>query len=291
MFHIPVLVDEILNELDLKENFIFVDCTIGGGGHTKTILEKFPYGKIIGVDQDQDAISWLEKDLGEYENKISLINDNFNNLKFFLAEKEIYAIDGILFDLGTSSYQLKDENRGFSFRIKAPLDMRMNIKEDTTAYDIVNTFSFENLRDIIVKYGEERFASKIARFIIDKRPIKDSLELANLIERAVGYYYKKLKIHPATRTFQALRIAVNKELENLESGLEQAIMLLKKDAKIFVISYHSLEDRIAKHTFKKYSKDDILGIITKKPIIPQQDEIIKNRAARSAKLRIGVKIK
>lgn len=289
-FHSPVLVREVLSHLeDLREDFVFLDCTIGGGGHSKAVLEKFPASKIIGLDQDQAAVEESRKKLAFYQKRVFfLLNCNFRNLKEVLAERNFTGqIDVIFFDLGISSYQLNHPERGFSFRVRSPLDMRMDKRGKITAAEVVNTFPEEKLSSIIAEYGEEKFTRKVTRAIISHRPIEDTLTLSQVIEKAIGFWYRGLKIHPATRTFQALRIFVNDEINALKAGLEQGFSLLGSGGKIMVISYHSLEDREVKHFFRELRENNLGGkIVTSKPIRPTAEEVKKNPRARSAKLRI-----
>ena len=271
-----------------------VDATIGGGGHSEEILKNIlPGGRLIGIDADREALAIAKDRLKSFSGSFTLVNDNFRNIDRILKKENIKNVDAVLLDIGISSYQLDDASRGFSIRSDASLDMRMDQSSDITAYDVVNKYKEDKLSEIIEKFGEERFHNRIARFIKDARErkaIETTGELAAIVKRAVGYKYRNLKVHPATRTFQAIRIFVNDELGALEEALKSAIFWLKTGGRIVVISFHSLEDRIVKNIFKGYSKLGVLKIITKKPLIPEYEEVIKNSRSRSAKLRVAERI-
>jgi 16S rRNA (cytosine1402-N4)-methyltransferase len=255
-----------------------VDCTLGGGGHTEEIKIQNPKSKIYGIDLDQEALEAARIRLAKFEN-IEFIHDNFRNIKKFVREK----VDGILFDLGVSSHQIQEARRGFSLQKDGPLDMRMDPSQNLTAKDILNRSNQDKLQKIFREFGEERFAHRIAKAIVRKRGVEEintTLELKKIVEKAIPTWRKRESV---TRIFQALRIAVNQELDNLKTALDHAIDLLKPGGRIAVISYHSLEDRIAKHTLKK------LKVLTKKPLLPSADEISSNPRARSAKLRAAEK--
>jgi 16S rRNA (cytosine1402-N4)-methyltransferase len=306
--HQPVLVKEVLEYLDPKPNENFVDCTLGGGGHAQEILKLTgPGGKLIGIDLDPEAIKAAKEKLKNFGDRAILINDNFKNLKQIIYDAGGFnQINGILLDLGLSSYELEDETRGFSFRGSSFLDMRFGATEKTAAY-IVNQYKEENLTRIFKDYGEERYAKLIARDIVKERkitPIRTTDQLVKIIEK-IYPHNPKSKIHPATKVFQALRIEVNHELENLQEILPQAMDLLAKGGRLVVISFHSLEDRIVKDFFKNEAKGCIcppklpvcvcnhqpnLEILTKKIIIPSLGEIKNNPRSRSAKLRAAIKI-
>lgn len=289
------MLEEAISSLNLKRGAVVVDATVGGGGHSFQILKKIiPDGRLIGIDADQDALKIAAHTLKDHTGSFILVNDNFRNIDRILAKENIKDVDAILMDIGISSYQLEDTNRGFSIKHESRLDMRMNSQSGITAYDIINRCSEKDLSEIIEKYGEERFHNRIARYISEsrrKKPIETTKELADIIRRAVGYHYRKLRIDPATRTFQAIRIRVNDELGSLEEGLKKAIFWLKPGGRIVVISFHSLEDRIVKNLFKGYAGLGVLKIITKKPLTPSQDEILNNPRARSAKMRVAERIK
>jgi len=301
-FHIPVLTKEILNYLNLKKGGVYIDCTLGGGGHSKAILEKiYPHGLLIGIDQDIEAIETAKEELKSYIDKVKLVKGNFKNLEEILSDLKTETVWGIIFDLGVSFHQLKEKERGFSFKEDSHLDMRMDLNQEFNADILINSYSEKDLAEIFEKYGEERFSKKIARLIAierKKKTITTTKQLADLVIRSLPRTKKRhtWRIHPATRVFQAIRIEVNQELKALEKGLNQAIRVLEDKGRICVISYHSLEDRIVKHLFKeaeregKEQKNYGLKIVTKKPIRPSLEEVRDNPKARSAKLRVAEKI-
>ncbi|MBD1216442.1 MAG: 16S rRNA (cytosine(1402)-N(4))-methyltransferase RsmH [Anabaena sp. CoA2_C59] len=277
--HIPVLSQEVITGLNIQGGGNYLDLTIGGGGHSRLILETAEDVKITAVDQDLDALNAAKENLSEFGNRVNFIHSNFANYQF---PENTY--DGILADLGVSSYHLDNPERGFSFRNTASLDMRMNQQQSLTAGDIINEWEEKELADIFFKYGEERLSRKIARRIVENRPFNTTTELANAIAYSVPPKYRYGRIHPATRVFQALRIAVNDELKVLETLIEKAPNALIAGGKIAIISFHSLEDRIVKHGLRNLS---LLRILTKKPIIATEEEIKENPRSRSAKLRIA----
>ena len=301
-FHIPVLLKEVLHYLIPKKGGgVYIDCTLGGGGHSKAILERiYPDGLLIGIDRDIEAIKAARKELSNFLDRAILIRDNFKNLEEILSNLKIKVIAGVLFDLGVSSHQLRERERGFSFREDGHLDMRMDPTQKFNASTLINNYTEEELVRIFGKYGEERFSKRIARLIVlerQKNPITTTKQLADLVIRALPKAKKRgrWRIHPATRVFQAIRIEVNQELDLLEKSLNQAIKVLEDKGRICVISYHSLEDRIVKNVFKKAEREKVakenygLKIITKKPIRASQEEIKRNPKARSAKLRVAEK--
>lgn len=281
--------EEVLSLLEINPSGVYVDATLGEGGHAQLILNELSNeGRLIGIDCDAEALAIARNQLKKFEGKVFFINDNFVNLEEILQQLKITALDGILFDLGVSSLQLFSPRRGFSFRIDAPLDMRMDQREKLTAVELVNTLNEKELVHIFFTYGEERWSRRIAQRIVKERenkPLKTTTDLVNLIFRAFPPLAHRQKIHPATRIFQALRIAVNKELENLEKGLIVAGKFLKKGGRIVVISFHSLEDRIVKRFFRK---NDFV-ILTPHPLRPKKEEIKTNPRARSARLRAAEK--
>ncbi len=299
--HKPVLLMETLQLLDPQADQIFVDATLGLGGHSEAILANFAETRIIGIDQDAEAIELANERLKKYSERIKIFQANFSDIKQVL---DFVKVDGVFADLGVSSLQFDSESRGFSFRFDAKLDMRMDANADTeTAAELLETLSEFEIARIIYEYGEERFSRRIARRIVERRengaPIKSTKELAELVEKSVKRS-KKDKIHPATRTFQALRIAVNRELEILEGFIRDAIDILKKDGRFAVITFHSLEDRIVKQTLQKLAGKCFcpprlptcvcgavkeIEILTRKPVTPTEQEIEENPRARSAKLR------
>jgi 16S rRNA (cytosine1402-N4)-methyltransferase len=289
------MLQEVIGSLNLKHGSVVVDATAGLGGHSLGILEKItPGGRLIGIDADADALRIAGETLKDFSGSFTLVNDNFRNIDRILSKENVKGVDAILMDLGISSYQIEEALRGFSIKHDSRLDMRMDRRTNLTAYDVVNRYSEKSLSEIIEKYGEERFHNRIARYIYEarrKKPIETTAELASLIRRAVGYKYRNSRIDPATRSFQAIRIEVNDELGSLEEGLKSAIFWLKTGGRIAVISFHSLEDRIAKNLFKGYAQLGVLKIITKKPLTPSHDEIFNNPRARSAKMRVVERIK
>jgi 16S rRNA (cytosine1402-N4)-methyltransferase len=286
--HIPVMLTETLFYLRAKENGVYFDGTLGSGGHSQALLEKHPKIKIIAFDQDQTAISYCQENLFFSTKNIIFVNDNFANLPQHLGRLNISRVDGFLFDLGLSSGQLTDIERGFSYRQDSPLDMRMNQQAKLTAQEIINNYSYQELADIFFKYGEEYKAKKIARRICQTRKKKKITTTQQLVGIITGCFSRKGIKHPARRVFQALRIAVNQELVNLSQGLEKAFQFLNVEGRIVVISYHSLEDRIVKQIFKKYSELGNYQILTKKPLVPGVQEVTNNHRARSAKMRVIV---
>lgn len=305
--HITVLKKEAVKGLHIKEDGIYVDCTLGGAGHSEEILKQLTTGHLFAFDQDETAIRHAKERLQSYEGKFTIIKSNFRYLKEELQKKGIEKVDGVLFDLGVSSPQLDEPDRGFSYNYDAPLDMRMDQSSSYTAYHVVNESDFHTLFRLISRYGEEKFAKQIARTIEKRRaekPIETTFELVDIIKDAIPAPARRTGGHPAKRTFQAIRIAVNDELNVFEEALKDAIELLEKHGRISVITFHSLEDRICKTIFKEYAKgpdlppglpiipegmEPSLKLITKKPILPSEEEVAHNNRARSAKLRIAEK--
>lgn len=302
--HIPVLLDEIIKYLNLSPNYNVVDCTLGDGGHSKRILEETaPDGKLLGIDCDSESLKRSKDYLSDSNKRIVFVNDNFRNLKSIIDNNFNYKINGILMDLGWSTPQFEERGRGFSFNSPIgkdePLDMRFgDLKSGLTAGEIINTYSERELSEIFRQYGEEKLYKEIARQIIDERKINKINSSKDLTEIILSVYRKKLKsslevprigkIHPATKTFQALRIAVNDELETLKQALPQALGALCPKGRLAVITFHSLEDRIVKHYFQSITDQALM--ITKKPIVASISEIKNNPKARSAKLRVIEKI-
>jgi 16S rRNA (cytosine1402-N4)-methyltransferase len=297
MTHIPVLKDESINGLAIKKGDIIIDGTLGGGGHTYEMIKRWGKDiKIIGLDLDIEAKSRTESLIENIPSDFTFINSGFQDIDKVLSDLDIKEVDGILLDLGISSFQLEVAGRGFSFLKDEPLLMTMKrdlIPEDLTAKEIVNTWEEESIADIIYGFGEEKYSRKIAKKIVEARKekeIKTTFDLVKIIQDAVGGYYKGLRIHPATRTFQALRIATNSELSNLENGIEKGFNCLKKGGRMSIISFHSLEDRIVKRAFVKLKEEGKGDVLTKKPIIPSGEEIKENPRARSSKLRLLEKL-
>lgn len=306
--HIPVLLNEVIDFLDPQPNQNFIDCTLGGGGHAKEILLKTtPKGKLLGIDLDVEAINAARENLQEFKNRIILVNDNYQNLKQILYDTGFNKINGILLDLGLSSYQIQTKTRGFSFQGDSFLDMRFGAT-DKTAADILNNYKESDLIQIFKEYGEERYSKQIAKEIVDlrkKEEISKTNQLVQIIEKVYQNKPKPKKIHVATKVFQALRIEVNNELDNLKKILPQALEVLQSNGRLVVISFHSLEDKIVKDFFKKEAKDCLcppqipvcqcdhkaqLKILNKKVIKASETEIAVNHRSRSAKLRAVIKI-
>ena len=292
--HVPVLAETLAELVDLPKDGVMVDATIGQGGHSLQFGHFLgPEGAIVGLDIDKKAIQRAHIVLKDLSCRVILIHSNFSEIREQLIEHDIGEVDFILADLGVSSVQLADVEMGLSFTSNMPLDMRLDKRLKLTAADIVNKSDEKSLADLIYQYGEDRASRRIARFLVRQRgkhPIKTTAELAAVVCRALGKAKARAgRIHPATRTFQALRIAVNKELECLDSLLSAGPDLLAKGGKIAVISFHSLEDRAVKNNFRENKKEGIYKLLTKKPIVPTRSEIFKNRRARSAKLRIAEK--
>ena len=286
--HIPVLLEEILEGLASCNLTTFIDGTLGLGGHAEAILQAHPEIELyIGLDKDKKALQEAEKRLKKWKNKIDFFQGSFLNMEEILKKKKIKAVTGVLFDFGVSSLQLDDFSRGFSFRGDGPLDMRMDTSNEVTAEEVVNKFSEKKLGEIFRDLGDERQWKKIARAIVrarGKKKITSTKELKEIVE-GVCYSRSKKHLHPATLTFQALRIFVNQELEEVRKGVLLASKLLEKKGKLGAISFHSGEDRIVKNTFKEIAKDKTFTILTKKPIVPSLKEMRKNPRSRSAKLR------
>lgn len=293
-YHKSVMLEEVVANLNLSPGDIIVDGTVGFAGHAQAILKKIlPGGKLIGFDQDSDALNIARKKLALCSNDTVLVNKNFVAMKDVLRSLDINFVQGIVLDLGVSSYQVDTPERGFSLRHDGPLDMRMNKAGDLKASDIVNTYAENEIAQILRNYGEERFNHRIARFIVETRKKKlfeTTHQLAEVVMRALGARGKTQKIHPATRTFQALRIAVNDELNKLSLALDCAIEVLESGGRLVVISFHSLEDRIVKTKFKEFSINRKADLVTKKPIYPTDAEISVNPRARSAKMRVAERI-
>ena len=303
--HYSVLLEEAVEGLNIKEDGIYVDCTLGGAGHSLEILKKLKTGKLYAFDQDNVALENAKIKLSEYADKVVFIKSNFENLKEKLAEQNVYEVDGVLYDLGVSSPQLDTPERGFSYNYDTRLDMRMDTDASMSAYEVVNEYSYHDLVRIFYRYGEEKFSKQIARNIEKKRelaPIETTFQLVDIIKESIPAAKRRTGGHPAKRVFQAIRIAVNNELSVFENSLEQAIDIVKVGGRISVITFHSLEDRICKQIFNSYAKNkDIpknlpvlpeeslskLKLITRKPICPSERELEENNRSRSAKLRIA----
>ena len=303
--HISVLLDETIDGLDIKPDGIYVDGTLGGGGHSYEILKRLsPKGRLIGIDQDGEAVKAAGERLKEFENQITLVRSNYCEIDKVLKELNVEKVDGILLDIGVSSYQLDNLERGFSYKSDAPLDMRMDTRQELTAADVVNTYSENELFKIIKDYGEDKFAKNIAKHIVlarKEKPLETTKELSEVIKRAIPMKVQAKGGHPAKKTFQAIRIEVNQELTVLKESIDKMIDLLKPNGRICIITFHSLEDRIVKTKFRENEnpctcppnfpvcvcgKKSKGKVITRKPIIPSEDEIEENKRAKSSKLRI-----
>ncbi len=304
--HYSVMLNECIDGLNINPNGLYVDCTAGGGGHSYEIIKRLsPNGKLIAIDRDPAAIKAVKARLSEYSDRLELVNDNFSSLDSILAGRQA---DGVLIDLGVSSYQLDTPERGFSYRFDAPLDMRMNPNDPTSAKDIINSYSEAELADIIFKYGEERFSRRIASGIIRHRetaPIETTFQLSDIIAESIPSKFREKNSHPAKRTFQAIRIEVNKELDIIAPTIRLIESCLKVGGRCAVITFHSLEDRLVKQTMNELSLGCTcppsfpvcicggkprLKVLTKKPILPSEKELNENNRSHSAKLRVAEKI-
>jgi 16S rRNA (cytosine1402-N4)-methyltransferase len=302
--HTPVMVDEVLHAIAVRPGGLWADCTVGGGGHAEAVLEAAsPGGRLLGIDADPDALALARARLARFGDAALLVQGNFRDLIAICRAHSFAPTNGVLFDLGLSSLQLSDEARGFSFQTEAPLDMRFSPEQSLTAADIVNTYSEQGLAALLWRYGQERHSRAIARRIVRERPLGTTLDLARAVQKAVGH--GRFRIHPATRTFQAIRIAVNTELENLTLALDQARDLLSPGGRLTVISYHSLEDAIVKDFIRREGRDCIcppgtpvcicghkatLGPITRGALRPDPAEVAVNPRSRSARLRAAERI-
>ena len=306
LHHKTVMIQEVLEYINLQNGDTFLDATIGAGGHSKAILDKYDAVNLIGIDKDINAVNIAKENLKDYKDSISLHNVDFSNIGKIIQKNHLKNVNAILFDLGTSQIQLNDSKRGFSFQHESPLDMRMDQKQKTTADEIINHYKESEITKILSEFGEERYSKTIASLIVAKRPIKNTKDLSNLVLKVYKGRNNK-KIHPATKVFQAFRIAVNNELNMLEIALSKSVDLLKKPGgRIVVISFHSIEDRIVKQFFRKESSNCLcdskviicncnhqakIKIITKKIIKPSAAEVRKNPSSRSAKMRVAEIIK
>lgn len=306
--HVSVLLEECIEQLNINPDGIYVDGTMGGGGHSLEIAKKLENGKLIAIDQDLEAHEAGRKRLKEHLNKIIFVHNNFCNIKNVLDELQIDKVDGILLDIGVSSYQLDEEERGFSYQHDGELDMRMDTTRNFSAYNLVNEYSEKEINDVIFTYGEERWAKRIAEFIVEARkdkPIETTYELVEIIKKAIPKGARKDGPHPAKRTFQAIRIEVNKELDVLKQVIDDGMGKLNEDGRFCIITFHSLEDRIVKETYRNCENPCVCPqqfpvcmcnnkpfgkIITRKPILPSKEELEVNHRSRSAKLRVIKKI-
>lgn len=305
--HVTVLLHESIKGLNIKPDGIYVDGTLGGGGHSFHILQRLETGKLIGIDQDQDALKAATKRLEVFGERFIPVHSNYSNLLNVLDSLGIEKIDGLILDLGVSSYQLDEAERGFSYMNDGKLDMRMNQSSDFSAYDVINTYSERALTQVIREYGEENWASRIAKFICEARevkPLETTYELVDVIKAAIPAKARKDGPHPAKRTFQAIRIEVNNELKIIDKTIEDAVSVMNKGGRVAIITFHSLEDRIVKNAYKNLATGCTcppefpvcvcngkpkVKIISRKPILPSEEELESNPRARSAKLRVAEK--
>jgi 16S rRNA (cytosine1402-N4)-methyltransferase len=296
IIHTPVMLEEVLKYLDLLPGDTIVDATFGFGGHSRKIMERIgESGSLVAIDRDQESMALARESLGDLGNRIKFAYGNFSDLDTILKDLNIDRIDGILFDLGISSFQLSDVQRGFSFQTDGPLDMRLDRNSYISASDLVNNLKEEELSQLLRDFGQERWHNRIARLVVQerlRRPITTTRQLSDIVTSAIPPKYRRFRyrIHPATRTFQAVRIAVNRELESLEVAVSKAIGLLNSGARICVISFHSLEDRIVKFAFKKFALNGAIKILTPKPLTPRESETQDNPRSRSAKFRVAEKL-
>lgn len=306
--HVSVLLEEVLEGLNIKEDGIYVDGTLGGAGHSLEIVKRLKTGKLIGIDQDTNALDKSREVLKEHLDKVILVHDNYVNIKSVLEDLNIEKVDGILLDLGVSSHQLDTEERGFSHNKDAPLDMRMDSSKNFSAWNVVNEYSEDEITRILYEYGEEKWAKRISQFIIQERnvkPIDTTFELVSVIKKAIPKKVRMEGHHPAKKTFQAIRIEVNGELDVLKAAIKDMVEVLNPNGRLAIITFHSLEDRIVKEEFKELFKDCIcppempqcvcdkrreINILTRKPIVPSKRELENNPRSRSSKLRVAEKI-
>ncbi len=289
--HIPVMIKEIMEGMNLKPGQTIIDGTLGNGGHSLEMIKRIlPGGRLIAIDRDQESLESAKERLDDFRSSVEFVCGNFSDIDKILEGLRIDKVDGILLDLGISSFQLDNPERGFSFQNEGPLDMRFDRTSFISAYDLVNNLNEEEISAILRNFGQERWHRRIARFIVQERqkhPISSTTQLSGIVNRATPHKYRYQRINPATRTFQAMRIAVNRELEALEIFLNKAVSFLSKDARVCIISFHSLEDRIVKLNFRKFALEGLIRIITPKPLVTSEEEISGNPASRSAKLRVA----
>jgi 16S rRNA (cytosine1402-N4)-methyltransferase len=292
--HIPVLVEEVMDLLGCGPHKSYIDATLGGGGHALEILRRSsPDGVVIGIDWDEEAIGEAKRALVPFGDRIKIFRENFIRFPDLLEALNLSQVDGILLDLGLSSLQLEKKERGFSLKGEGPLDMRMDQRIDRTAADLLNELSFQELESTLLEFGEERWAKRIAKAVVierEKKRVETTQQLRQIVYRAIPRRFHSRKIDPATRTFQAFRIHVNRELENLRKMLETGWTFLKGGGRMCVISFHSLEDRMVKETFRRLDRDGVMREITKKPITPSEVERRRNPRSRSAKLRCAERV-
>ncbi len=287
--HIPVLVREAIEYLAVQPDGIYIDATLGAGGHAEEILRRLGRGRLLGLDRDPQALEVARERLAGFGEKLTMLHGNFAEIDALHAASGLPRVDGVLADLGVSSLQLGDASRGFSFSLPGPLDMRMDPNSDTTAADIVNRTGERDLADLIYELGEERHSRRIARAIVKARPYRTTTELAQVVTRAIPSRAGLHQIHPATRTFLALRLAVNRELENLEQFLDRVLLVLRPGGRVVILSFHSLEDRRVKHAFQRWRREGRARLLTRKVVRPTEEEVRANPRARSVKLRAAAR--
>jgi 16S rRNA (cytosine1402-N4)-methyltransferase len=290
------MLDDVLGYLNLKPGKIIVDATAGTGGHSLEILKRIlPGGQLICIDRDEESLRLAGERLNQYSENCSFVSANFADIDTVLKDLKIKKVGGMLFDLGISSFQLSDPARGFSFQAEGPLDMRMDKNSYICAYDLVNNLNEEEISHILWNFGQERWHNRIAHLLVaerEKSPISTTSQLADIVSRSIPARYRQRyqRIHPATRTFQAMRIAVNRELEMLQTAIDKAVSCLERRSRICIISFHSLEDRVVKHTFRKFAAEGLLKIITPKPLQASAGEVQANPSSRSSKLRVAQRL-
>lgn len=292
--HKPVLLQEVMHFLNPAPGKVIIDATIGGAGHAAKIMQMIGVaGTLIGIDRDSESLNIAHERLKSLKGTFKLVNRNFKDIREIVQDLEIGEVDGVLFDMGISSIQIETRDRGFSIKNAGPLDMRMDRNARLTASELVNSLREDEISDLIRDFGEERFHRRIAREIVKARrkaKIETTSELAEVVSRGMPYKFRRQRIHPATRTFQAFRIRVNGELEAIEEALRDTPQLLKKGGRVCIISFHSLEDRIAKNTLKEFKARGVFKVLTKKPVVAEEKEVLENPRARSAKLRAAERI-
>lgn len=293
-FHTPVMLGEVLDYLNLSPGKTIVDATLGTAGHSRSIVERIvPGGRLIGIDRDQETLQIAKARLGDFSKFCDFVYGNFSDIDSILKSLDVNSVDGILIDCGISSLQLGSPERGFSFQNEGPLDMRLDRNSYISAYDLVNNLNEDEISTLLWNFGQERWHNRIARLLVkerEKHPISTTTQLSDIVVRAIPYKHRYYRIHPATRTFQAVRIAVNREIETLETAVNKSIEVLKKGARICVISFHSLEDRVVKWRFRDFASQDLIKIITPKPLTPGLPEMDMNPSSRSSKLRVAERL-
>jgi 16S rRNA (cytosine1402-N4)-methyltransferase len=292
--HTSVMLPEVLEYLNLSEGGCVVDFTLGIGGHALEMLKRIgAEGRLIGIDRDGESLELARQRLKDYQSQCTLFQSDYRNMDEVLSHAGVREVDAMLFDLGISSYQLNNAQRGFSLRLEGPLDMRMDTRSYISAYDLINSLSEKELATILKNFGQERWHHRIAHYVVNRRgraPIESTKDLRELVQKAVPNRYQREKIHPATRTFQAIRIAVNRELEALSVAMDKCLEYLKKGGRVCVISFHSLEDKIVKERFRALAKEGRVQLLTKKPLRPTPEEVHQNPRSRSARLRAAERI-